>query len=108
MFLLRIKDGSDWYVANWVLGRFAEEVHKECPDPSLWAVLQQGHALGGFCVDDLEPTDRTRLMAAFRAVIIDKLAGKPAGWKLRRGESQDTDEMYLGALAELRDLLDKP
>ena len=108
MVIIKFRDGSDWFKANWVFRQLAEDILAAFPnDRALMMVMEKAQALGGLFPDSMEADAATSTLEAIRKVAEETIQGKIEGWKRTKPEDMEGQQLYLESIKELLDLLKK-
>lgn len=102
MVLIQFNNGRDWYYANWVARQLVSDLIKELGDEKLAEIVVCGEAIGFIDIAALSAGDASRLLNALKVTIDKTFGGTCLGWKGVRPDDDEGQQMYLGALAELR------
>jgi hypothetical protein len=106
MVIIKFRNGSDWFKANWVFRQLADDTAAAFPDDGpLRLVLENAQALGGLFFDAMEPEVAISTMRALLKVADETIRGNIQGWKQTRPEDKDGQRMYFESISELFDLL---
>jgi len=108
MVIIKFKDGTDWFKANWVFRQLAEDTMAAFPnDNALGLVLEKAQAFGALFLDSMEANAATSTLEALRKVAEETIQGKIQGWKGKRPEDKEGQQMYLESITELLGFLRK-
>jgi len=108
MIIIKFKDGSDWYKANWVFRQLAKDTSEAFPnDAILNLALEEAQAFGALYPDSMEDAAAAVILMSIGKVAKDTLEGSILG--LERAFSGDDEgrRMYLQAISELVEMLKK-
>ena len=108
MVIITLRNGDDWYKANWVFRQLAEDVVETYPqDVELKFLMEQAEAVGGLSLDSMEEDRASKTLQAIRKVAEETIKGRIPGWKRKRPDDEAGQRMYLKSLAELLELIGK-
>lgn len=108
MVIIKLRNGLDWYNPNWVFRQLAEDVLAAFPgDKDLKLTLEKAQAFGGLFLDTGEANSAKATIGAIQKIAEDTVQGRIPGWKGKRPTDTKGQEMYLGAISELLDLIRK-
>jgi hypothetical protein len=108
MIIIKLKDGSDWFKANWVFRQFAADVIAAFPRNSeLNLELEKTQAFGSLSLNTMEPNSAAATLKAIGKMAEDTIQGKIHGWNGKRPEDKQGQKICLGAISELLDLVQK-
>lgn len=106
MVIIELKNGRDWYKANWVFRQFAEDVMEAFPDDlQLTEALLGAQAVGLLRLNAGDEPLGSRIANALRKVAEDTVVGKVRGWRAERPDDLEGHRMYLSSIEELLTLL---
>lgn len=106
MVIIKLRNGLDWYNANWVYRQLAEDVISAFPDDKdLKLTLEKGQAFGMLSLDNAEPSSAEAVINAIKKVARDIAQGRISGWKGKKLADAKGQSMYLEAISELLDLI---
>lgn len=106
MIIIKFKDGTDWFKANWIFKQLAEDVIAIFPnDRNLRSVMERAQAVGGVFFDSMEADVAAATVKAIKKVAEDTVQGRIQGWSATRPEDKDGQRMYFDSINELLRIL---
>jgi hypothetical protein len=102
------QDGADWFNPNWVFRQLSSDIIESLPgDAELHHAMEKAAAFGLLPLDSTEPVLASRIVRALRTVAERTVDGRIPGWRRTRPADEDGHRMYLEAVTELLDIIQR-
>jgi hypothetical protein len=109
MVIIRFRNRSEWFKANWVFRQIATDVTLMAPhDTELKSIMDKAQAFGLLAFDSMEKNAAVRTLDAIRNVAEKTLEGQIPGWHGGRDGKDNGQRIYLDSLEELLNLMKSP
>jgi hypothetical protein len=108
MVIVKLRDGKDWYRANWIFRQLAQDVMATFSrDKDLALEMEKAQAFGALYLDSMEEERARKIFCAIKEVVAQTLEGKIQGWKGTKPSDVEGHRMYAESISDLMKLLKK-
>jgi hypothetical protein len=77
MIIIRFKDGSDWFKANWVFRQLASDVVATFPgDTALKSIMEEAEAVGALFLNSMQTEAAAATIGAIEKVAQETIDGQ--------------------------------